>query len=466
MVDRLDATLTTVEGLERHEGHLLNWYDTRDLSPLLAALRLHGRQRQPRRCAARAGGRAAGSSRLPSLRASVPALGPGPPRATAFADGMSFGFLYDRERQLFSIGYRLADVAGPGRLDTSYYDLLASEARLASFFAIAKGDVPQSHWFRLGRLVVSVEGVPTLVSWSASMFEYLMPLLLMRTYPGTLLDQSCRMAVQQQIRYGRRRGVPWGISESAYNLVDRLGNFQYKAFGVPGLGLKRGLADELVVAPYATALAAMVDPAEAARNLGRLEKRGRAGRARLLRRGRLHVAKAGRVRWRAPRARPGLRGRREVVLRASPGDDPGGARERSAGRRDGRPLPCGPADPGDRAPPAGTDPAEGTGDQAASRRGDPRGPGAGRARPAGSARRTRPGRRADPLERRLCLDRHERGRRSKPLSRPRRDPLARRPYARSGKPVRLSARRPHRHRLVRAPTSRSARNRTAISWSS
>ena len=243
---------------------------------------------------------------------------------------MSFGFLYDRERQLFSIGYRLADVAGPGRLDTSYYDLLASEARLASFFAIAKGDVPQSHWFRLGRLVVSAEGVPTLVSWSASLFEYLMPLLLMRTYPGTLLDQSCQMAVRRQIRYGRRRGVPWGISESAYNLVDRLGNFQYKAFGVPGLGLKRGLADELVVAPYATALVRDGGPRGSRAESRASRERGRAGSARLLRCGRLHVAKAGRVGGPA-RGGSGFRGRREGVLRSPPGDVSGGARERSPG---------------------------------------------------------------------------------------------------------------------------------------
>ncbi len=190
---------------------------------------------------------------------------------------MNFAFLYDRQRQLFSIGYRLADAGGPGRVDGAYYDLLASESRLASFFAIAKGDVPQSHWFHLGRLVVSVDGVPTLVSWSATMFEYLMPLLLMRTYPGTLLDQSCRMVVRKQIRYGRERHVPWGISESAYDLIDRLGNYQYKEFGVPGLGLKRGLADELVVAPYATALAALLEPAKAARNLRRLTGEGAEG---------------------------------------------------------------------------------------------------------------------------------------------------------------------------------------------
>ncbi len=275
MVERLDRALITMEGLERHAGHFLNWYDTQNLSPLL-----------PRYVSTVDSGNLAGS--LLTLAEGCRQLGTSQPglesrlsdiagRAVALADGMDFAFLYDRRRQLFAIGYRLADAGGPGRMDISYYDLLASESRLASFFAIAKGDVPQSHWFHLGRLVVSVAGVPTLVSWSATMFEYLMPLLMMRTYPGTLLDQSCRMAVRTQIRYGRERRVPWGISECAYDLVDRLGNYQYKEFGVPGLGLKRGLADELVVAPYATALAALLAPAEAVRNLRRLTGEGALG---------------------------------------------------------------------------------------------------------------------------------------------------------------------------------------------
>jgi cyclic beta-1,2-glucan glucanotransferase len=199
-------------------------------------------------------------------------------RAAAFADGMDFAFLFDRQRKIFSIGYRLADAEGPGRLDPSYYDLLASEARLTSFIAVAKGDVPQAHWFHLGRLVTNIEGRPTLLSWSATMFEYLMPRLYMKTYPGTLLDVSCQMAVRRQISYAAERRVPWGISESAFNFVDRHGSYQYKAFGVPGLGLKRGLADELVVAPYATALATLVDPAAAIRNLKRLAGEGAEGR--------------------------------------------------------------------------------------------------------------------------------------------------------------------------------------------
>ncbi len=199
-------------------------------------------------------------------------------RAAAFADEMDFGFLYDSQRRIFSIGYRLPDAEGPGRLDASYYDLLASEARLASFLAIAKGNVPETHWFHLGRLVTSVDGTPTLLSWSATMFEYLLPLLVMRTYPDTLLDRSNRMAVRRQIRYGAERGVPWGVSECAFNVVDVHDTYQYKAFGVPSLGLKRGLGDDLVVAPYATALAAMVDGRAAAANMRRLAAAGLEGR--------------------------------------------------------------------------------------------------------------------------------------------------------------------------------------------
>ena len=199
-------------------------------------------------------------------------------RAEALADGMRFNFLYDRRRRIFSIGYRLADAEGPGRLDSSFYDLLASEARLASFVAIAKGDVPQHHWFHLGRLVTNINGRATLMSWGGTMFEYLMPLLLMRNFAGTLLDQSCRAVVRRQIEYGRQRGVPWGISESAYAFTDRAGNYQYRAFGVPGVGLKRGLAEDLVVAPYATALASLVTPAAAADNFDRLTRVGLDGR--------------------------------------------------------------------------------------------------------------------------------------------------------------------------------------------
>ncbi len=380
LVERLDHTLTTLEGLERHEGHFLNWYDTATLAPLrphyistvdsgnlagsLMALaqgllrlierpQTHGQRLEgvidtasalahssaslvegldrafvervhllattimdEAGAVLRGGDRAALESLEQELAAltwppgaatfspvgdltfwtdallhtlstlthpvapadTAPALRLIAERASLLADSMRFDFLYDRRRRIFTIGYRLADAEGPGRADSSFYDLLASEARLASFVAIAKGDVPQEHWFHLGRLVTNVDGQATLMSWGGTMFEYLMPLLLMRSFPGTLLDQSCRASTRRQIDYGRRRGIPWGISESAYTVTDRAGTYQYQAFGVPGLGLKRGLDDDLVVAPYATALASLVDPGAAADNLDSLAKRGAEGR--------------------------------------------------------------------------------------------------------------------------------------------------------------------------------------------
>jgi cyclic beta-1,2-glucan synthetase len=185
-------------------------------------------------------------------------------------DEMEFGFLFDKERKVFSIGYNVTD----GRRDNSFYDLLASESRLTSFIAVAKGDVPQEHWFRLGRQLTSVNGRRALVSWTATMFEYLMPVLVMRDFRGTLLDETYRAVVTRQIEYGYERGVPWGISESAYNARDLHLNYQYGPFGVPGLGLKRGLSQDLVISPYSTMLAAMIDPLAAKENLDRLAREG------------------------------------------------------------------------------------------------------------------------------------------------------------------------------------------------
>ena len=380
LVRRLNATLNTLESLERHRGHFLNWYDTATLAPLhpryvstvdsgnlagalmaltqgLLQIEEHPQTHAQRLAGladtadvlaaassssdARSGPReivteinrlargivsvthapvaedvvttiqtlgaqlAVAASALPPAEPSqsatdiaywcravvegVEALAIEPSvsadalrilanRMSALSDAMEFDFLYDRRRRIFSIGYRLADAEGPGRLDAAFYDLLASEARLASFVAIAKGDVPPHHWFHLGRLVTNVDGRATLMSWGGTMFEYLMPLLLMRTFPGTLLDQSCRASVRRQIEYGKQRDVPWGISESAYAFTDRAGNYQYRAFGVPGLGLKRGLATELVIAPYATALASLVTPTFAAENFTRLAGLGVEGR--------------------------------------------------------------------------------------------------------------------------------------------------------------------------------------------
>ncbi|MBL9208921.1 MAG: hypothetical protein JNL92_00550, partial [Opitutaceae bacterium] len=186
---------------------------------------------------------------------------------------MDFRFLFDPARELFSIGYNVTD----RRRDPGYYDLLASESRLGSYVAIAQGQVPQDHWFSLGRLLVAVQGDPVLLSWSGSMFEYLMPLLVMPNYPNTLLAHTCEAAVRQQINYGEACGIPWGISESGYNRTDAHLNYQYRAFGVPGLGLKRGLADDRVIAPYATVLALMVAPRAACENLQRLAAEGREG---------------------------------------------------------------------------------------------------------------------------------------------------------------------------------------------
>ena len=384
LLERLERTFDTMEGLERHEGHLLNWYDTRSLRPLppryvstvdsgnlaavlvtlvagLRSLRATDERARLRsglgdtvRCGALAvrqwvgertspdpaGGElrrtlarieqwlgrdtASWAERDAALRRERGALAdlalqllaeagsapgeqarwwtrrvvsgidalleadrprPGDDaraealarRAEAMVRAMDFRFLYDRLRQLFAIGYRLADQGGAGRLDTGSYDLLASEARLASYVAIAKGDVPVDHWFALARPVTSVEGLPVLLSWSATLFEYLLPQVFLKTYGGTLLDRTCRGAVRHQRRYGRRHGRPWGMSEAAFNRVDRDGNYQYKAFGVPGLGLKRGLGDEYVIAPYASALGALVDPEAAAENLERLAAEGALG---------------------------------------------------------------------------------------------------------------------------------------------------------------------------------------------
>lgn len=186
---------------------------------------------------------------------------------------MDFRVLYDKNRKLFSIGLRVFE----NTLDPSYYDLLASEARLLSFVAIAKGDVPVAHWFCLGRSLAQVDNGAALISWSGSMFEYLMPSLVMNTPEGSLIKNTCELAIQRQISYGEEKSVPWGVSESAYNKRDIHLTYQYSNFGVPNLALKRGLGTNVVVAPYATLLAAMYEPSLAAANLLRLKEIGANG---------------------------------------------------------------------------------------------------------------------------------------------------------------------------------------------
>jgi cellobiose phosphorylase len=197
-------------------------------------------------------------------------------RCRALGDGMNFRFMYDPKRRLFWTGYHVDD----RRMDGGYYDMLASECRTGSFVCVARGDAPGEHWWALGRPFGSAYGVRPLLSWSGTMFEFLMPLLLTRSFENSLLDQACQDAVAGQIAYGFQRGIPWGISEAAHSALDNRRIYQYQAFGVPGLGIKRGLENDLVVSPYSTALALMVSPGAAARNLrhlARLKGRGLLG---------------------------------------------------------------------------------------------------------------------------------------------------------------------------------------------
>ncbi|HEX8201065.1 MAG TPA: glucoamylase family protein, partial [Isosphaeraceae bacterium] len=194
-------------------------------------------------------------------------------RAEALGAAMDFEFLYKSDRHLFTIGYNQTQ----DQLDEPSYDLLASESCLTSYLAVARGDAPRRHWFQLGRPFLRAAGRIGLISWGGTMFEYLMPRLLLRSLPGTLLDEAIRTAVARQVEYGRQKGVPWGISESAYSAQYADGDYQYQAFGVPGLGLKRGLDRDLVIAPYATALAVAVVPHEALENFRLLAAEGAEG---------------------------------------------------------------------------------------------------------------------------------------------------------------------------------------------
>ncbi|MCM0650836.1 cyclic beta 1-2 glucan synthetase [Clostridium swellfunianum] len=195
-------------------------------------------------------------------------------RLNKMAEETSFTMLYDKNRELFAIGYDVEK----DTLGNSHYDLLASESRQASFVAIAKGEIGHKHWFRLGRAMTLMGRSKGLVSWSGTMFEYFMPLLIMKNYPDSLLNETYRAVIEGQKKYARERKVPWGISESAYNTFDPALNYQYKAFGIPGIGLKRGLANELVISPYSTVMALQVDLHGAIDNMKRLIEEGLEGR--------------------------------------------------------------------------------------------------------------------------------------------------------------------------------------------
>ncbi len=274
MVRRIELAFGSLERMRRFRGHWFNWYDLNTLDVMEPAYistvdsgNLAGHLIALKQACLQIAGQ---TGSVEEVKGRLIELAD---RAHAFALGMDFAFLYDSKREIFAIGYQERE----HRLDDSFYDLLASEARTASFIAIAKNDAPVEHWFRLGRTLTRSGPDTVLLSWTGSMFEYLMPSLIMRSYPLTLLDQTCKSAVRRHIAYGAERGVPWGISESAYNLRDRHFIYQYRAFGVPTLALKRDLYRDLVVAPYASALAVLVEPRRAMDNLGALEALGALG---------------------------------------------------------------------------------------------------------------------------------------------------------------------------------------------
>ena len=274
----------------------------------------------------------------------------------AMAMAMEYGFLFDKERQLLSIGYLISESA----LDPNCYDLLASEARLASFFAIAKGDIPARHWFRLGRAATAVSRGSALISWSGSMFEYLMPPLVMRAPAGSLLEQTDRLVVRRQIEYGAKLGLPWGVSESAYNARDLDFTYQYSNFGIPGLGLKRGLGENRVVAPVCDGSGGHGRPFGCRRKSEATDGDGRAGSLRILRGGRLYAdARSGGRELRA----------RSLVHGAPPGHDYRRDRQRIVRRRDARALSCRTDHSGDGIVVAGARSARGRLDATLGRRG-------------------------------------------------------------------------------------------------
>ncbi len=273
------ATLVSEQGNSLLVGSELNFW----LRAFRASLQSHIRDLpEPNRVLSEPNGVLSEPNRVlselnlePSLESRLQALAQ---RAEDLFLKMEFGFLFDETKKLFAIGYDQTNQ----RRDSSSYDLLASEARLTSFIAIAKDEVPTSHWFHLGRELTPVEQGTALVSWTGSMFEYLMPRLVMHSPAGSLLEETSHLVVQAQIAYAASRStllqpIPWGISESAFAARDLALNYQYLAFGVPGLGLKRGLGDDLVIAPYATALAAMINPTAATQNFRRLKTIGAQG---------------------------------------------------------------------------------------------------------------------------------------------------------------------------------------------
>ena len=263
----LQNVVNTVYELPKWNGHLYNWYNIKTKEPLI-----------PRYISTVDSGNLVGY--MYTAKSFLTEIKEEPEldaiikdtirKLTQMIDNTDFSLLYSQEQRLFSIGFNIED----NKLTDSYYDLLASEARQASLVAIAKKDVPVKNWSNLSRTLTVLKKYKGLISWSGTAFEYLMPNINIKKYDGSLLDESCKFLIMNQIEYSKRLGIPWGISEAAFNLKDLHSNYQYKAFGIPWLGLKRGLADEMVVSSYGCILAITDVPKEVIENLKILKREG------------------------------------------------------------------------------------------------------------------------------------------------------------------------------------------------
>lgn len=262
-ITKLEITLGVISKLPKWNGHLYNWYNTKTLEPLI-----------PRYISTVDSGNFIGflytvkqflkEKEFTQYKDRVKYL---IDEIDRIIDSTDFSVLYDEEKMLLSIGFNIEE----NKLTDTYYDLLASEARQASFVAIAKRDIPEKHWTSLSRTLTEMNNYKGLISWSGTAFEYLMPHINIAKYPGSLIDESCKFMIKSQQEYTNKLGIPWGISEAAFNMKDLNNNYQYKAFGIPWLGLKRGLADEMVVSTYGSMLAINDYPREVLANIKKLE---------------------------------------------------------------------------------------------------------------------------------------------------------------------------------------------------
>ena len=277
-IDRLVNIIDTVFELPKWNGHLYNWYNIKTKQPLIPRYvstvdsgNLVGYMYTTRAFLEEIKERAKmePTPNYPWAK-TEPTLNVPIYKLTQMIEETNFRVLYSEEQRLFSIGFNIEE----NKLTDSYYDLLASEARQASLVAIAKKDVPQKHWNNLNRTLTVLKKYKGLISWSGTTFEYLMPNINIPRYKGSLLDESCKFLIMNQIEYSQSLGLPWGISEAAFNLKDLHSNYQYKAFGIPWLGLKRGLADEMVVSTYGSVLAITDKPLEVVKNLKILKEQG------------------------------------------------------------------------------------------------------------------------------------------------------------------------------------------------